>query len=456
MATRRHRIVSLRMLLVCVILGVALAIVSVVVPVGAVWRWPNDPATQHGPMSWYVDVSELEPGGVLDEPNRDVLIYQTRFGGIVEEHRVVPDGVNVLLQYDFAQRFAVLSRQERERARRRAIERGNFPPPQLPVVPRPPQTTLDRTPQSRALLQRLSGDTAFVRSGWPWRAGEGLDFPVRPVWSGLLANTLFYAVLTLVPVLAWRCWRRWSERRGTKGLSMAGRRHRIVSRGVMVKSGVVGLVLAMSSVPVAATVMSVAINAQQQQRQQAQTPQPAPDYKWISTQESLVGFYRTDLPGGVVWFSLAMEPNGQFVNLADRYSVIDAADDPRPLYARPDYPGYMHGYSYRACGWPRPAAEGRFVINNGPSQATSVSRYERMYVVSFAGQDAQIPLRPIWLGVLANTLFYTVLTLPVLAAGRWWRTRHRRKKQRCVACGYELSEPMGACSECGLGSVPSS
>lgn len=61
-----------------------------------------------------------------------------------------------------------------------------------------------------------------------------------------------------------------------------------------------------------------------------------------------------------------------------------------------------------------------------------------------------IPLRPIWPGLLANTLFYAALTLALLAGLRVVRTRRRRARGRCVACGYELDEGVGVCPECGL------
>jgi hypothetical protein len=451
-----RRFVTVRVFAIGALVGVLLTLVGVAAPVAVVRRWPEDPATRPGPLSWYVQAEELEPG-TPSEPNRDVLVYQTRLGGMVEEFLRVPDGVNVLMNYRIAEGYARQEQEARDRARQWDIENGRYPAPRLPVVPRPPQALRERTERSREMLARIpDADTVFVRSGWPWHAGEGLRFPVRPVWGGLLANVLFFMGLTLAPLLAWRLWSAWGVRRARRGVhSMAGRRHRIVSRGVVVKSLIVGLVLAITSVPVTAVVASLVQHArqqQQQQRQQTQTPPPAPDYVWISTPESFVGFYRTGVPGGVVWSSLAMEPKPPGVVLADGYTVIDAADDPRPVFARPDYPGYMRGYSYTACGWPLRAAEGRFVINSGPSPATSVSRHERMYEVGFAGMSAEIPLRPIWLGLVGNTFFYGAVAFVPLVAWRWRRTRRRRRKNRCVSCGYQLDSHAqeSMCPECGL------
>ncbi len=468
MAILRRRIVSIRALAICVLVGVLLALVGIAAPVAVVRQWPDDPATRPGPMAWYVEAHELEPG-TPSEPNRDVLIFQARLGGMVEEFRRVPDGVNVLMNYRIAEGYAEQERLARERFRQRAIEAGSYPPPRLPVWPRSPQALRDRTARSRALLDRIpDADTAFVRSGWPWRAGEGLTHPVRPVWGGLLANVVFFTVLALTPVLAWRAWRAWGAWRARRGAgSMAGRRHRIVSRGVVLKSAVAGLVLAIASVPVAGVAASLTQKARQKQlRQQSQsqtraqqpTPAPAPtpvatfDWMWISTPRALVGFYRTDLPGGVAWDSTATYPLPEDVWPSAEWPVIEPADDPRPRFARPDFPGYPRGYGYLASGWPLPAAEGRHVIDHGPSPSTQGFRYERMYVLGFAGLDAEIPLRPIWLGLAANTVFYAAMTFPVLVVWRWRRTRRRRKKGRCVACGYQLDAHAqeGVCPECGL------
>ena len=65
----------------------------------------------------------------------------------------------------------------------------------------------------------------------------------------------------------------------------------------------------------------------------------------------------------------------------------------------------------------------------------------------------RIPLRPIPLAFAADAALYgAVLASPVLAF-RVWRRVRRRRRGRCVACGYDLSglAPGGACPECGKG-----
>ena len=57
-----------------------------------------------------------------------------------------------------------------------------------------------------------------------------------------------------------------------------------------------------------------------------------------------------------------------------------------------------------------------------------------------------LPLRPIWRGFAANTVFYTLLLWLLLVARRqWWRIRGR-----CPKCAYDLrGNPHSGCPECG-------
>jgi hypothetical protein len=60
----------------------------------------------------------------------------------------------------------------------------------------------------------------------------------------------------------------------------------------------------------------------------------------------------------------------------------------------------------------------------------------------------RLPLKPIWLGFIADSVFYASI-LGVLLLGPGALRRHlRRRRGRCAACGY----PVGAsatCTECG-------
>lgn len=62
-----------------------------------------------------------------------------------------------------------------------------------------------------------------------------------------------------------------------------------------------------------------------------------------------------------------------------------------------------------------------------------------------------LPLRPIWPGFAVNTVFYgTILWLLFLVAPRTLRRQIRRRRGRCLKCGYDLRGNLDAgCPECG-------
>ena len=70
-----------------------------------------------------------------------------------------------------------------------------------------------------------------------------------------------------------------------------------------------------------------------------------------------------------------------------------------------------------------------------------------------AGSDTfTIPLRPLWLGLIANSCLYAVLGWLLVAAVTKWRFV-RRERRGCPRCGYPMKE-MSTCSECGWRKSP--
>ena len=216
------------------------------------------------------------------------------------------------------------------------------------------------------------------------------------------------------------------------------KKHRIVTLRVVVVSVVVGVVLAVGSVPVAAAIVygvlwtTVVAHTQFEDRAASMEAFRA------------VGF------GTEFWFVSA---NGAWA-LKDLRDVSEApleATDPRPGHARPAWGGTPANASYLHVrhGWPWHAAEGREVHAPGQPSARAWATYWNIG----PGRHL-VPMAPVWPGLLANTLFYAALTLALLMGLRSWRTRRRRKRGRCVACGYELGESVGVCPECGLAMSP--
>ena len=223
--------------------------------------------------------------------------------------------------------------------------------------------------------------------------------------------------------------------------------HRILTGRMVVAALLVGVVLAVGSVPVAAFVAWRAAATTHVMR--------ALDV-WIYTPQSTIGIQRIDLPGGRRWVSDALEPLPDAVDQQQSpWAELEPAEDPRPEWSRPEYPGYTRSFDYFASGWPARAAEGRRVNDHGPT--SPVERQEWLVAVDLSPEwFAWVPLRPIWPGLLANTLFYAAIALMPMVLLRWRRTRRRRARGLCVACGYELGEGVGVCPECGLESRRSS
>ncbi len=103
-------------------------------------------------------------------------------------------------------------------------------------------------------------------------------------------------------------------------------------------------------------------------------------------------------------------------------------------------------------GWPLPALrsvtyEFKRYDNGGmqPIDARTVGQVQ----TPFGPQ----PLLPVWPGFVVNTLLFAapwVFALLVMYAAGAARRRYRRRRGRCIACGYDLRGLSGAvCPECG-------
>lgn len=215
---RRKRLA--RRAVLSLLAGLVLAVLVAVVPPAMVSGWPNASFTRPGPVAHFIDADEIASPRTRDDPGRDVLARQWRLAGLVEQSWVFAGGIyqrqhRLRLEREFEQTRRVL-----ERVRQQLRESGATVPPPRPAAPPPPPTTClhDRTSGSRATLARLPDtSTILVRAGWPLRAAEGfthehgrsnlpaftiagrrLVVPTGPIWLGLAANTVVYALPILV------------------------------------------------------------------------------------------------------------------------------------------------------------------------------------------------------------------------------------------------------------------
>jgi hypothetical protein len=70
--------------------------------------------------------------------------------------------------------------------------------------------------------------------------------------------------------------------------------------------------------------------------------------------------------------------------------------------------------------------------------------------VPFVSRSFGLPFRPIWTGLLGDTLAYATVWAAAAIGARAWRHTRRRRRGFCPACGYDLRYNIAAgCPECG-------
>jgi len=144
--------------------------------------------------------------------------------------------------------------------------------------------------------------------------------------------------------------------------------------------------------------------------------------------------------------------SSEFWRNADEMGNSDWGNAPALL--RSDFP-IPQLSSESATGWPKRAVwyavyrdriGGRDVLEGG----IPLGRLVRVNTFDMTHHPA-LPLRPIWLGLLVNTAFYTASWfIPLGGVGLMRRWRRRRRGQ-CPRCAYDLAglTPGQPCPECG-------
>jgi hypothetical protein len=105
-------------------------------------------------------------------------------------------------------------------------------------------------------------------------------------------------------------------------------------------------------------------------------------------------------------------------------------------------------FNLQAWGFPFRSMAGGFA--KGPP--THIEWYAEYNVL---GRTRTFPTRPIWFGLIGNTLFYAAaiwsLSWLLVCAPGAARRRYRRRRGLCVCCAYKLAglPPSTRCPECG-------
>ena len=211
---------------------------------------------------------------------------------------------------------------------------------------------------------------------------------------------------------------------------MDARPHRTITPRMLVVSVVVGVVLAVASVPYGTLVREAGFRGWAvgrwpgEQQGVGLSPGPWPfgsDGDWLAW------------PPGIEW-----EPTTLYSPGSIAPEAIPAAARRHIVQSQLPTDAFWSGYPFKcAVGWWEPDGERAWLA--------AWTKVRHRTIVT--------PVRPIWLGLLGNTLAYSAGVFTPwlgLRALRIRRRRHRRKHGRCVACGYELGDGVGVCPECGL------
>jgi len=157
---------------------------------------------------------------------------------------------------------------------------------------------------------------------------------------------------------------------------------------------------------------------------------------------------------GVEWWFTVSQPEDEADYaraLAQTDGAWRVADDPRPPTPRPRPSGEAFFLVTLRAGWPLRAA----YFDRSFAHDDAAVRARGQWTLSVSGERWPIPVLPLWIGLLGNTLFYAVLVLTPIVLWRWRRLRRRARRGRCLACGYEPGEGVRACPECGLANLGS-
>jgi len=168
----------------------------------------------------------------------------------------------------------------------------------------------------------------------------------------------------------------------------------------------------------------------------------APAWCWVPSQG---GFQRQNVPGH--------QPNTQWIEagagwplLSMRWCLLKTEAPPAPS-SFPTQPPFqiMHPSSSRIVFQPPPQSangavtltprRGAIHLADAPAAVMSLPRLR------------VLPIDPIWLGFVGNTLFYASILWLIVSLKPLFR-RHRLKRGLCPACAYPIGVS-AVCTECG-------
>jgi len=217
---------------------------------------------------------------------------------------------------------------------------------------------------------------------------------------------------------------------------------------LIVLAVMIGVVVAALSVPVGSVVM------QQQSRIVPPLGASTPMYstaEYFKRDGHMAIAMRRDFATGTLW-EASTAPDGSMWVLATAAGISNARlveQDPRPGPLRDPLDSHERLSVLLRAGWPLEAGYG--VERWAPR---SVANSAGVWKCTAFGQVWTVPYRPIWIGLIGNTLLYAAIALAIMVFFRRRVVTCRRAAGECVACGYELGRGVEICPECGLVANP--
>lgn len=150
-------------------------------------------------------------------------------------------------------------------------------------------------------------------------------------------------------------------------------------------------------------------------------------------------------PGMHAWVWHRVDPDETYWPIPE-----EIAADPSPWWAAGFGSREEPQVQTMAAGWPLLAAR-HVTAYDDASTGPGQTRGE--YNTRILGQSRLIPTEPVWLGLLGNTILYACATIALVVLVRVLRRAHRRRRTRCIACGYDMSGGTTVCPECGCSVV---
>ena len=106
---------------------------------------------------------------------------------------------------------------------------------------------------------------------------------------------------------------------------------------------------------------------------------------------------------------------------------------------------YVASASLFRAGWPVLALESADWVDH---RTNILERSAGWDVGIYTGEYPELPLRPIWSGFAANTLFYGTTLCLLINGPLSLRRLARQRRGLCAACGYPMADS-DVCTECG-------